>query len=418
MTYEPLHTHSAPPPNCCNTQNARRLSLLCGLSVLLLLFFGAHRVAHTAESVVYIDVGGGLAINTLLTVNVGGKSFTVANAGGVALTAQELCELLATAISGNPDGENDAVFIAECVPGPQVCIVRLGDSFGDAIVLPDPPEPLDKGARPNTVKVEEQFQDATADGTIQIKIVLDGNVVVVDVPVDTDTDNNPPPSTAAEIRDAAAAAINGAGGMKANVKGGKVYVRSDPMGKTVTNLPAMFVPAIAGQTTPLPTGGPIAYAITPDSGPESGGNICTIYGNSLPANVQIFFGPNPATLLSFDPANNTYQVEAPAGLGAAIITVVPDGGSATFESTLLSSYTYTASPSCCTTPGDFNHDGSFNIADVTSGIARIFSAGAPPFCQDEADANGDNAFNIADVTFGIARIFSSGPAPICGTTGG
>ncbi len=74
-------------------------------------------------------------------------------------------------------------------------------------------------------------------------------------------------------------------------------------------------------------------------------------------------------------------------------------------------------PGCCDTPGDYTNDGSFNIADVTAGIARIFSGGVAASCQDEADANGDNTFNIADVTFGIARIFSGGPAPVCGTTG-
>ncbi len=72
---------------------------------------------------------------------------------------------------------------------------------------------------------------------------------------------------------------------------------------------------------------------------------------------------------------------------------------------------------CCVAPGDYNGDGSFNIADVTAGIARIFSGGVPPICQDEADFNSDGSFNIADVTAGIARIFSGGAAPVCGTTG-
>jgi PKD repeat protein len=72
---------------------------------------------------------------------------------------------------------------------------------------------------------------------------------------------------------------------------------------------------------------------------------------------------------------------------------------------------------CCDTPGDYDNDGIFNIADVTAAIARVFSGGGPPFCNDEADMNGDNDFNITDVTYGIARLFSGGPAPICGTTG-
>jgi len=74
-------------------------------------------------------------------------------------------------------------------------------------------------------------------------------------------------------------------------------------------------------------------------------------------------------------------------------------------------------PCCCTVAGDFTGDDQFNIADVTFGIARIFSGGPPAPCQDAGDSNGDNAFNIADVTYGIARIFSGGPAPVCGTTG-
>ncbi len=77
---------------------------------------------------------------------------------------------------------------------------------------------------------------------------------------------------------------------------------------------------------------------------------------------------------------------------------------------------YSIAP-CCATPGDYDHNGAFNIADVTSGIARIFSGGPVSPCQDESDADGNNSFNVADVTYGIARIFGGGPAPTCGTTG-
>jgi len=84
---------------------------------------------------------------------------------------------------------------------------------------------------------------------------------------------------------------------------------------------------------------------------------------------------------------------------------------------VTTTFSVTFHPACCVTPGDADHDGMFNIADVTFGIARIFASGPAPACQDEADANGDNSYNIADVTYGIARIFGGGPAPICGTTG-
>ncbi len=80
-------------------------------------------------------------------------------------------------------------------------------------------------------------------------------------------------------------------------------------------------------------------------------------------------------------------------------------------------YVYLLGDICCDTPGDADNDGNFDIADITFGIARIFSGGVAPACQDAADANGDNVFNIADVTYGIARIFGGGSAPVCGTTG-
>jgi hypothetical protein len=72
---------------------------------------------------------------------------------------------------------------------------------------------------------------------------------------------------------------------------------------------------------------------------------------------------------------------------------------------------------CCIIAGDFNGDSQFNVADITAGIARIFSGGAAPVCQDAADSNGDNSFGIADITLDIARIFSNGAAPVCGSTG-
>ncbi|HSH00378.1 MAG TPA: hypothetical protein VLB27_10030, partial [candidate division Zixibacteria bacterium] len=70
-------------------------------------------------------------------------------------------------------------------------------------------------------------------------------------------------------------------------------------------------------------------------------------------------------------------------------------------------------PPCCAVPGDFDHSGSFNIADVTSGIGYIFSGGPGPVCCEEADFNADGSFNISDVTFGIAYIFLGDFPPPC-----
>ena len=121
----------------------------------------------------------------------------------------------------------------------------------------------------------------------------------------------------------------------------------------------------------------------------------------------------------------TVQWVAPLA-NAGTVTFYGAGNAANNNGLNTGDFIYTGSASmpfatgsgCCNTPGDFTNDGSFNIADVTAGISRIFSGGPAASCQDQADANGDNAFNIADVTYGIARIFSGGPAPVCGTTGG
>jgi hypothetical protein len=64
--------------------------------------------------------------------------------------------------------------------------------------------------------------------------------------------------------------------------------------------------------------------------------------------------------------------------------------------------------------GDASGDGSFNIADVTFLIDRIFSGGpAPCPAPGLGDVNCDNKINISDVTYIIATIFAGGPLPCC-----
>ncbi|MFQ5608218.1 MAG: lysyl oxidase family protein, partial [Candidatus Zixiibacteriota bacterium] len=161
-------------------------------------------------------------------------------------------------------------------------------------------------------------------------------------------------------------------------------------------------------------------------------------------------GLTTATLIAIDPFNSSaaYALSFPGGvvsglspgsgpvlklyftippgaphLAANEILITEVGGQAAQMGVACGSFTPPTVVSglvtntCCSLAGDANSDGSFNIADITFGIARIFANGPAPQCQDGADANGDNAYNIADITFGIARIFAGGPAPICGLTG-
>ena len=72
--------------------------------------------------------------------------------------------------------------------------------------------------------------------------------------------------------------------------------------------------------------------------------------------------------------------------------------------------------SCCVIPGDADHSGRVNIADITFLMARTFIPGAEaPFCCDEADVNADGRVNILDIVLLVERIFTGAAAPVCGS---
>ncbi len=151
-------------------------------------------------------------------------------------------------------------------------------------------------------------------------------------------------------------------------------------------------------------------------------SVDTLNGNALcrlSASMGDFLAPGngPIATLSF-----VLGAEGGPADSVATVTIEPVNGSSPSVMSEYGDYEIvglsgTIIRRCCQIPGDADNSGSFNIADVTFGIDRIFNSGPAPACQDEADADGDNAYNIADITFGIARIFGGGPAPVCGTTG-
>jgi hypothetical protein len=158
--------------------------------------------------------------------------------------------------------------------------------------------------------------------------------------------------------------------------------------------------SLGGQGFDVKMLGTAGILMTAGIAPQTGGLLLKLVANLLP--IPDTLSDRTADVLTVELSGHTSFSD-------------PSGTSLTFQ---LFNGSVTILPAiCCDTPGDADNDGSFNIADVTFGIARIFNAGPAPACQDEADANGDNSFNIADVTYGIARIFSSGPAPICGSSG-
>jgi hypothetical protein len=67
----------------------------------------------------------------------------------------------------------------------------------------------------------------------------------------------------------------------------------------------------------------------------------------------------------------------------------------------------------CDVPGDANHDGINDIADMIYIVNFIFRDGPPPVYMAEGDANADGMVNIGDVVYLINYFMKGGPEPVC-----
>ena len=68
-------------------------------------------------------------------------------------------------------------------------------------------------------------------------------------------------------------------------------------------------------------------------------------------------------------------------------------------------------PTCCLQRGDFNHDGSLDITDLTDLVSYMFSGGPDAPCPAEADIDKSGTRDIADLTFFVDFLFAGGAAP-------
>ncbi|MGW7753810.1 IPT/TIG domain-containing protein [Streptomyces violaceusniger] len=82
---------------------------------------------------------------------------------------------------------------------------------------------------------------------------------------------------------------------------------------------------------------PVLTALSPASGPTSGGNTVTITGTNLTSATQVLFGANPATILTNTPTQIT--ATAPAGTSTTNVTVTTPSGTSN-----PLTYTYTTNP--------------------------------------------------------------------------
>lgn len=93
---------------------------------------------------------------------------------------------------------------------------------------------------------------------------------------------------------------------------------------------------------PPPPPGPSILSVTPDSGPQAGGNIVSIKGTEFANGLKLYFNDTPITTFSYM-GKELISVKMPAWSTAGIISIKvvnPDGQ----ESVLADAYTYIAPP--------------------------------------------------------------------------
>jgi len=87
---------------------------------------------------------------------------------------------------------------------------------------------------------------------------------------------------------------------------------------------------------------------------------------------------------------------------------------ATDDSLVVDSETLLIVVGCCDLAGDFDGNGSVDIADLTASVAFMFTGGPAATCANDADVDASCAIDIADITYRVKFMFKGGPNLICG----
>ncbi|MET9392109.1 IPT/TIG domain-containing protein, partial [Streptomyces sp. NPDC006624] len=86
-----------------------------------------------------------------------------------------------------------------------------------------------------------------------------------------------------------------------------------------------------GISNPLPyvyVAAPTVSSVSPQFGPDSGGNTVTVYGSNMTLASHVRFGPTLATGLTVI-SDSQLTVTAPTGTGTVVVTVTTPGGTST-----------------------------------------------------------------------------------------
>ncbi len=65
-------------------------------------------------------------------------------------------------------------------------------------------------------------------------------------------------------------------------------------------------------------------------------------------------------------------------------------------------------------PGDLDHNGTVDIADLTVMVSLLFENGPFPTYVNSADVDASCSIDISDLTYFLDFLFSEGPAPLTG----
>ncbi|HUF46274.1 MAG TPA: IPT/TIG domain-containing protein [Vicinamibacterales bacterium] len=169
--------------------------------------------------------------------------------------------------------------------------------------------------------------------------------------------------------------------------GYSVQVRN-PNGQTA-NAPRGFL--YSGTSTPPPTGALTAAAVTPNTGPTSGGTAITVTGTGFVSGATVLIGGTPATSVSVASATRiTARTPAKPAGGYSVQVRNPNGQTANTPRGFLypsaTSSETTAAARTLATPDD---------ADAVD-AANLEAAADPLFAEDGALASSDRAADDSD----------------------
>jgi hypothetical protein len=189
--------------------------------------------------------------------------------------------------------------------------------------------------------------------------------------------------------------------------GYSVQVRN-PNGQTA-NTPSGFL--YSGTSTATPTGTLTATAVTPNTGPPSGGTAITVTGTGFVAGATVLIGGTPATSVSVASATRiTARTPAKPAGGYSVQVRNPNGQTANtsrgFLYTSTTSSATTAAARTLATPDDGTADGA--SLEASAELQSATDAALSASDSEASDADGDGLPAAWETRYGLDPTSAAG----------